>query len=64
MTVLLTTHDMDDIEALCTRVMVIGAGRILSDGTLAELRARVRRERWLTVDLATTRCGSTSPTPG
>jgi ABC-2 type transport system ATP-binding protein len=50
-TVLLTTHDMDDIEALCTRVMVIGSGRILSDGTLADLRARVTRERWLTIDL-------------
>jgi ABC-2 type transport system ATP-binding protein len=50
-TVVLTTHDMDDIESLCTRVMVIGAGKILSDGSLAELRARVTRERWLTVDL-------------
>ena len=50
-TVLLTTHDMDDIEALCTRVMVIGSGKILSDGTLAQLRARVTRERWLTIDL-------------
>jgi ABC-2 type transport system ATP-binding protein len=50
-TVLLTTHDMDDIEALCTRVMVIGAGKILSDGTLSQLRARVTRDRWLTVDL-------------
>jgi len=51
-TVILTTHDMDDIEALCTRVMVIAGGKILSDGTLADLRARVSRERWLTVDLA------------
>ncbi len=50
-TVILTTHDMDDIEALCTRVIVIGDGQILSDGTLSELRARVSRERWLTVDL-------------
>src|SRR5437773_1906075 len=51
-TIILTTHDMDDIEALCSRVIVIGEGKILSDGTLAELRARVTRERWLTVDLA------------
>src|SRR5262245_24337010 len=51
-TVILTTHDMDDIEALCRRVLVIGEGRILSDGPLADLRASVTRERWLTVDLA------------
>src|SRR5439155_857016 len=50
-TVILTTHDMDDIEALCNRVIVIGDGKILSDGTLADLRNRVTRERWLTVDL-------------
>ena len=50
-TVILTTHDMDDIEALCSRVMVISEGRILSDGTLDDLRARVTRERWLIVDL-------------
>jgi viologen exporter family transport system ATP-binding protein len=51
-TVILTTHDMDDIEALCDRVIVIHEGGILSDGTLDDLRARVTRERWLTVDLA------------
>jgi ABC-2 type transport system ATP-binding protein len=50
-TVILTTHDMDDIEALCTRVILIGDGHILSDGTLEDLRARVTRERWLIVDL-------------
>jgi len=50
-TVILTTHDMDDIEALCERVIVIGDGHILSDGSLEELRARVTAERWLTVDL-------------
>ena len=50
-TVILTTHDMDDIEALCRRVIVIDAGKILSDGTLDELRRSVSRERWLTIDL-------------
>lgn len=50
-TVILTTHDMDDIEALCTRVIVIGGGRILSDGTLDDMRGRVTRERWLLIDL-------------
>jgi ABC-2 type transport system ATP-binding protein len=51
-TVILTTHDMDDIEALCRRVLVISDGRILTNGSLADLRASVTRERWLTVDLA------------
>ena len=50
-TVILTTHNMNDIEALCDRVIVINEGRIFSDGPLAELRARVTNERRLFVDL-------------
>ena len=50
-TVILTTHDMDDIEALCSRIMLIGDGRILIDGPLRDLRAKVTAERRLTIDL-------------
>jgi len=42
---------MDDIEALCSRIMVVSKGRILSDGTVDELRSRVSSERRLIVDL-------------
>lgn len=37
-TMILTTHDMDDIEALCSRVMVIGHGKLLYDGKLKVLK--------------------------
>lgn len=40
-TVLLTTHDMQDIEALAERVIVIGHGRVLADSTFATLRQTV-----------------------
>jgi len=36
-TILLTTHDMEDIAALCPRVMVLGHGRKLYDGSLQDL---------------------------
>ncbi len=37
-TVILTTHDMQDIEALASRIILIGKGRILMDGTLEDIR--------------------------
>ncbi|WP_326540055.1 ABC transporter ATP-binding protein [Pseudorhodoferax sp.] len=51
-TVLLTTHDMHDIEALAERVIVIGHGRVLADSPVAALRAQVMAERRLLVDFA------------
>ncbi|MBN2659385.1 MAG: ABC transporter ATP-binding protein [Spirochaetales bacterium] len=49
-TVLLTTHDMDDIEALCSRVIVIGEGEIYLDGTIADLRKKLTRRRRLLIE--------------
>ena len=37
-TVILTTHDMQDIEALASRIILIGKGHILMDGTLEDIR--------------------------
>jgi ABC-2 type transport system ATP-binding protein len=50
-TTILTTHDMDDIETLCDRVIIIGRGEILCDGTLATLRSQVSSRRFLRIDL-------------
>ncbi|MFK0262966.1 ATP-binding cassette domain-containing protein [Streptomyces angustmyceticus] len=50
-TVLLTTHDLTDIEQLCRRVMVIDHGRLVYDGGLDGLRAAGGGERTLVVDL-------------
>lgn len=43
-TVLLTTHDMLDIDALADRVLLIGRGRLLLDGTLEDLKSHRPRE--------------------
>ncbi|HKE50248.1 MAG TPA: ATP-binding cassette domain-containing protein, partial [Actinomycetes bacterium] len=51
-TILLTTHDLGDVERLCDRVMVIDHGRLAFDGSLEALRAMVPVPRVLVVDLA------------
>ncbi len=51
-TVILTTHDMSDIEALAERIILIGKGKILLDGTLTELKNRFATHKTLTVDFA------------
>ena len=50
-TVLLTTHDMSDVERLCSRIMVIDHGRLIYDGGLDALRETFGRERTVVVDL-------------
>lgn len=51
-TVLLTTHDLSDVEKLCQRVLIIDRGRLLFDGELAALKDRFGGERELVVDFA------------
>jgi ABC-2 type transport system ATP-binding protein len=51
-TVLLTTHDLSDVEKLCERVMIIDHGRLLFDGQLDTLRERFGGQRELVVDFA------------
>jgi ABC-2 type transport system ATP-binding protein len=50
-TILLTTHDLGDIERLCRRVMIIDRGRLAYDGNLDRLRAAAGAERMLVVEL-------------
>jgi len=49
-TVILTTHDMQDIEALTERILLIGKGRILLDGNLNELKRRSSEYKTLVVE--------------
>ncbi|MDF1489062.1 ABC transporter ATP-binding protein [Tessaracoccus caeni] len=51
-TLLLTTHDMGDVQRLCDRMVVIDDGHLAFDGTEAELAAATDAERILIVDLA------------
>jgi ABC-2 type transport system ATP-binding protein len=46
-TVLLTTHDMDDVETLCPRMLIIDHGRKLYDGSVSEIRERFGGDRTL-----------------
>lgn len=51
-TVILTTHDMDDVEALAGRVILIGKGKALFDGTMASLRREAGARKRILIDLA------------
>lgn len=51
-TVILTTHDLRDVERVCSRLLVVDRGRLIHDGSVAGVRARFGTERTLVVDLA------------
>jgi ABC-2 type transport system ATP-binding protein len=51
-TILLTTHDLADVQKLCDRVLIIDQGRLLFDGQLETLQERFGGKRELVVDLA------------
>jgi ABC-2 type transport system ATP-binding protein len=50
-TVILTTHDLGDVERLCQRILLIDHGRVIYNGALEALRDRLGRWRTLVVDL-------------
>jgi ABC-2 type transport system ATP-binding protein len=50
-TVLLTTHDMADVERLCSRMLIIDHGRVIYDGSLEAIKERYGTERTVVVDL-------------
>jgi ABC-2 type transport system ATP-binding protein len=50
-TVLLTTHDLDDVERLCQRIMIIDHGRVIFDGATADLRRRFAPHRLLEISV-------------
>ena len=49
-TVMLTTHDLADIERLCERILIIDHGKVIYDGGIPELKERYGEERALVVD--------------
>lgn len=50
-TVLLTTHDLDDVENLCERVIIVDKGQIIEDGPLADLKASFGNEKVIAFEL-------------
>ena len=50
-TIVLTTHDLADIERLCRRLLIIDRGRVVHDGSLEDLHARYGSRRRVVADL-------------
>ena len=51
-TVILTTHDLNDVEKVCQRLIIIDNGKIIYDGGIDDLKKRYGKTRMLIVDLA------------
>ena len=51
-TVILTTHDLNDVEKVCQRLVIIDSGKIIYDGGIDALKKRYGKTRMLVVDLA------------
>ena len=48
-TIILTTHDMSDIDALAKRIILIGKGKVLYDGSLKKLKENFANKKYITV---------------
>jgi ABC-2 type transport system ATP-binding protein len=62
-TVILTTHDLGDVERLCRRIILIDQGKVLYDGQIARLKAAYAPHRLLIVQLAADSAGLLSGAP-
>jgi ABC-2 type transport system ATP-binding protein len=60
-TVILTTHDLGDIEELCKRVLIIDNGLLIYDGPLATIKERFGKFREITFETAADLDGMTLP---
>lgn len=50
-TVMLTTHDLGDIEDICKRIVIIDFGKVIYDGKLQEVKEKYARERTINIQL-------------
>jgi ABC-2 type transport system ATP-binding protein len=50
-TIILTTHDLDDVEELCSRLIIVNHGKVVEDGPIGELIGKLTPKRLLVVEL-------------
>ena len=60
-TVVLTTHDIGDIEELCNRILIIDHGKLIYDGSLAELKERYGTKRKVVMEVQDTAAAKNVP---